>query len=421
MTTGAEQLLAALRRDPRKLPYDKFLDLLRAGESGEIAEFVLGYLDEFEEGVTLFSDALGHLDEPAFARAIARVLEPSTRDRLGNSYSAAREVLNHAAMEVPHLLAPHLRGLRHLLDDPDTPSGLWRAADKNEREWLLQALSEKPEWGQVAQALLSIRHESHITAVLASRWASDMEPTDLLDHIRLAGMEPIAGGGRQLAPDKCFHLVLSDEHLADRRAGPSHLHPDIHPTWSLPADGAALMGGTATTGRCGVCHEPLHRLLTLDPVPAGLGVSLDALELATCLRCLGWSDDARTLAYQHDTAGRPEPLIVLAERQEPEFDADPLLEGTVGLAPTPPRWRLQDVESSNHRQNLHRLGGEPTWIQYPDYLTCPNCSATMTALLQLDSDLRMEGGGEFLWGSGGIGYVSWCDACAISAAQWQCT
>jgi hypothetical protein len=44
----------------------------------------------------------------------------------------------------------------------------------------------------------------------------------------------------------------------------------------------------------------------------------------------------------------------------------------------------------------------------------------MTALLQLDSDLTTEGGGEWLWGSGGIGYVMWCDACAVSSvtAQW---
>ena len=45
----------------------------------------------------------------------------------------------------------------------------------------------------------------------------------------------------------------------------------------------------------------------------------------------------------------------------------------------------------------------------------------MTALLQLDSDLPTADGGEWLWGSGGIGYVSWCDDCAISGAQWQCT
>jgi hypothetical protein len=109
------------------------------------------------------------------------------------------------------------------------------------------------------------------------------------------------------------------------------------------------------------------------------------------------------------------------ERTQPQFPAEPLLEGTVGLVATPARWRLQDWGAANSRENLHRLGGEPTWIQNSDYPRCPSCGSTMAALLQLDSGLPTEDGGQLLWGSGGIAYVSWCDNCAISGVQWQCT
>ena len=37
----------------------------------------------------------------------------------------------------------------------------------------------------------------------------------------------------------------------------------------------------------------------------------------------------------------------------------------VALADTPARWQRQDWGQSNGRENLHRVGGEPSWIQSP--------------------------------------------------------
>jgi hypothetical protein len=48
------------------------------------------------------------------------------------------------------------------------------------------------------------------------------------------------------------------------------------------------------------------------------------------------------------------------------------------------------------------------------------CAKTMRLLLQLDSLGRQEDV-EWLWGSCGILYVFWCDACSLSATFWQCT
>jgi hypothetical protein len=163
----------------------------------------------------------------------------------------------------------------------------------------------------------------------------------------------------------------------------------------------------------------LHRLLALTDVPRGLRVTTRSrLELATCLSCLGWSGP--WLFYAHGDDGVPQPTETQRTRSVPEFPSGPLAEADIGLVPTPSRWLYQDWALSNGRENLNRLGGEPTWIQDADYPSCPGCGHPMDGLMQLDSDLATDDEGEFLWGSGGIGYVVWCDRCAISGvtAQW---
>ena len=89
------------------------------------------------------------------------------------------------------------------------------------------------------------------------------------------------------------------------------------------------------------------------------------------------------------------------------------------------REEKQDWGLSNGRQNLHRIGGHPCWIQSAEYLECPLCENTMSFLFQLDSDLLTKAPGsesrEFLWGSGGICYAQWCDHCKVSEYLWQCT
>jgi hypothetical protein len=101
--------------------------------------------------------------------------------------------------------------------------------------------------------------------------------------------------------------------------------------------------------------------------------------------------------------------------------AGPLGEAEVRPVETPRRWRWQDWALSNGRENLNRVGGEPCWVQSAEYFDCPTCGSLMSFLMQLDSDLPTEDGGEWLWGSGGIGYGFWCDRCKVSAFLWQCT
>lgn len=103
-----------------------------------------------------------------------------------------------------------------------------------------------------------------------------------------------------------------------------------------------------------------------------------------------------------------------------DFEADPLPATGVTMSATPARWQQQDWALSNGRENLNRIGGEPTWIQHPDDLRCPNCQRRMHIIAQLDS-IDFADGAQWLWGSGGIPYILWCDPCRTSATLWQCT
>ena len=377
MLSGAGEIVAAYRREGWKSePYDAFLVL----DADELPELVFACLNELEDAPTFFDHALSLIDEVAFAAAIARAI-PAIKEGDGPAVA----VVDYASLQVPQLLAPHLAALWEPAGRNDLlTSRPWRGADGAERERLLAELQraetrrfypdERVGGQRAALALLESRDESTIRHVLASSWASAQPSAVTEAHAHAVGFDP--DGPRRLVPDGCWHLRLPDALAVNRLTGPAHLHPDRHPTWrALGAPVAHGRLGGLADGECGNCGGQLHRLLALPAVPPGLGVSLAALETATCLSCLGWEEPQ--LFYHHDTAGRPDPLQQATERTEPEFPAEPLLEGEVGLVPTPDRWRLQDWGAANSRENLHRLGGEPTWIQGPGYPRCPSCGSVL--------------------------------------------
>jgi len=228
--------------------------------------------------------------------------------------------------------------------------------------------------------------------------------------------EQEAGGFRALVPTTVRHLRFPTGYIER----PAYLKEFPFPTWetlSLEAPSYRFGGVLDTT--CGLCGSPLHHLLTLDPIPQGLGVTrISKLALATCLSCGGY--ETEWLFFLHDGDGTPSPHNPAATKRPPQFPARPLMEIQVGIADTPPRWRWQDWGLSNSREHLHRLGGHPCRVQSAEFPSCPCCARTMTFLMQLDSELKTEDG-YLLWGSGGVAYLFWCDACRVSAAMWQCT
>jgi Domain of unknown function (DUF1963) len=218
-----------------------------------------------------------------------------------------------------------------------------------------------------------------------------------------------------LYSEECFHLVFPSDYLgADKPPWRA-----VHPTWCLQAIGSSLRFGGAGSRACGLCGGQLHHLLTLpgSHVFGASGGDGAMVSLETCLSCLGL--EREVLFYSQGPDGRPRSLDV--GPVTPEFPAISLEEAQVHLVPSPARSKWQDWASANSRENLHRVGGYPSWIQSADYPECPGCSETMRFIMQLDSELPLSDGGEWLWGSGGIGYAFSCAACRNTAFTWQCT
>ncbi|HBE70399.1 MAG TPA: hypothetical protein DDW52_19795, partial [Planctomycetaceae bacterium] len=231
------------------------------------------------------------------------------------------------------------------------------------------------------------------------------------------GLEYSGGEYSRLCNQNPYHILFPDSFFADD-ARPDWLVEE-HPTWRLQSDSlTALFGGDSSLA-CKSCTGTLHRLIKFEPLPDEIVITgLSGLELAVCLSCLGWEEER--MYFQHDAAGNPEHLFE-GDVSEPQFPVGPLKEATITFAQTPKRWYWQDWGLSNSRENLNRFGGEPCWVQDAEYPSCPSCKTTMEFLMQLDSDLPTADGDEWLWGSGGIGYVFWCDACKVSGYLWQCT
>ena len=191
-----------------------------------------------------------------------------------------------------------------------------------------------------------------------------------------------------------------------------------HPTWRFEGGEVGYKLGGDLDEPDGDAQNPLFHLITLDPLPRDLPVrSLPRLILAAHVREV---NEGEIVFYEHDAQGMPRRI---GKRTQVEYAFDePIKECEVALAPTVARWAAQDWGMSNSRQNLARIGGEPSWIQGALVPTCPICSEKMEFLMQLDSELpSCEQGGELLFGSGGILYVFWCERTRVSAFFMQCT
>lgn len=107
---------------------------------------------------------------------------------------------------------------------------------------------------------------------------------------------------------------------------------------------------------------------------------------------------------------RPETMIEI----DATYDApEPFPRTEVGLVDLGAEWRIQDWGWSNNVENLHRVGGRPTWIQHEDIPACVQCQHPMVFVAQIAV--------EDLWNAEGIVYLHWCDDCAVTAAVYQQT
>jgi hypothetical protein len=412
------------KKGSKEVPIAKAIDLARSHPDA-IKEYAIAMVERLPEGGSFLDDAVSYLPQEDWAE-LSRVALRSCETSSGRN-KAAEAIIACASLQAPTVLHAELDRIFTIRPNAGAyyESYPWRESGAQHFEFLRKRLEDEASSVEDRQrawrAMLETRNLDVVKHALS---LIDQVEFDTLYttrkqwekiYLNRVGFDRKNRKLRRTCSDTLYHLQFSDSFFGaqDRPAWLARTHP----TWKLPPSTGLLSFGGTTAGKCSCCGGQLHRLLLLEPVPQGIGVTgLKHVDLATCLSCLGWEQE--TLFYRHRKNGTPMSVVYEGPRNEPQFPVGPLKSGKVRLAATPQRWHWQNWGDG---QNLNRIGGEPSWVQDADYPNCPSCKGTMSYLLQLDSNLPAAGGHEWLWGSGGMAYGFWCDACTISAFLWQCT
>jgi hypothetical protein len=401
-------------------PMERSLELVLA--SPDAATHLLREaLIEIPQGGTFLDAVISFLPDEEFPNLVENAITIFRRDR-GNE--TAQAILAHTSLQSVETLHPHLTTIFELAPNNSTyyENWPWRESGKLHFSLLSDVLMDNKEVGLVRKAWECILETREIE--LLHYAVSEVHRTDIADRLETyllhIGYEFIEGDFRRLCSDKVYHLIFDVDYLSyQSRPYWLSLIRENHPSWRLSSTSVGMKFGGSAQGLCSVCGKELHHLITFEPIPGDLSVTnLERLELVTCLSCLGWEQEQ--LFYKHSHLGKPQNIGDISSFVVPEFPATPFQPTVVYLARTPKRWKWQNDALSNNRENLHRVGGEPSWIQNADYPKCPECNKQMMFLMQLASDLPATDGSEWIWGDSGICYTFWCDRCKVSGHLWQC-
>ncbi|NHZ37837.1 hypothetical protein [Massilia rubra] len=410
-------LIAAFRQ-PRgyRAAWEQLGLFLRQAPVDEIESFADQALPALPDEASMIDSVLCAMSAPALARLAGSAIELMERDQPSEMCDA---VLQAASLQIAPALQPQLGRLFALAPNQGSyaENWPWRAAQDEDIAFLRHQLAGDDPHARLKawRCLLETRQQAALAAAVAA-YPSLALAQPLLAYLREVDHD---GPGQPLCGTACSHLVFPENYLSDGdgdgKAGPG----PAHPSWTLPAGDASYRFGGAGSGACGLCGGRLHHLITLPAAQlfdAG-GAAGAEVALEVCLSCLGWERDV--LFYRHGDDGLPGALEQGA--LTPRFPAHALAPAEVRLASTPPRWRWQGWGPANGAENLHRVGGHPTWVQSADYPDCPACAKTMHFAMQLDSGLPTTKCDTWYWGSGGVCYVLRCAPCRISGFLWQCT
>lgn len=411
MPSSIDDLIAAFGdRHGNPRAYDSLPELL-ARPSSEVEKFIQGVLAKLPKGGTYLDAAISHVSDEAVDDLVRRCVGALTQ---GGRSDAIEAVMAYASLQRPASLHPFLPEVFDLRPNARSQyeNWPWRESGAAARAHLEAVLAGPARDARKAlNCLLETRHPEAFELV---RRTFDRQPPEhpIATYFEHVGFT-VDGG--PLCPSECMHLVFPEGHFPPSTY--SWSVRALHPSWHLRAGEERFRFGGHGSSSCALCDGALHHLLTL---PASRVFPADAtgvVALQVCLSCLGW--EVPTLYYHHESG---DSLVTLNQgRTTPQFPVGPLTECAVGLAATPSRWRNQDWGLSNSRENLHRVGGYPCWVQGAAYPECPSCARKMRFIAQLDSGLPTADGGEWLWGSGGIGYAFGCTPCRNTAFLWQCT
>jgi hypothetical protein len=404
-----QEVLLSFEKPPAQGRTERLVRFLLEASTDDVETFIREAMRKLPKGGTFLDMAISHASDGALDRIAPLAIE-GLEAEAGPS-DACEGVLEYISLQRPVALHPHLSRLFELAEYANGRLvHAWREAGPDAIAPLLhqlQAAGDEDRKWRARRCLLELRTPEALRLAL-----TDVPEADRSYHLQSVGYRSET---EPLYTDLGTHLIFDPGFLpADRPAWQSYT---FHPTWRLDAGAERYrIGGSAGTG-CRSCGEQLCHLLTLPRervFPGTVGVAMIALNL--CLSCV---DERGPQLYRHGTDGQG--CSIGREGEPPDRTWSPILEATVRLADTPARWRWQDWGAANHRENLHRLGGYPAWVQEPEFPACPDCKRSMSFLLQLDSDLPGEGGGFHLWGSGGACYGYRCERCLTTAFTLQCT
>lgn len=390
--------------------YDKLISVIRHDRAAlpEIAHWILATPGRH---FNLLADLIPHLTEAEFA-ALA---EDAVR-RLANGESSddVRECIERASLQIPDALGPHLGLLR---DQGDLYLSAWRASDQGDADAVAAAVREECEQADCERLM----ETGNATAI--RRAFEQLSPdgrTSLAYWALMHDVELVDGEARPLTLGPCHHLQFD----AERPSYAKWLDElrRLHPTLRLrSAEDVAGLAGGSTEAPCGLCGGEVAIFLRLREAPPGFAVSARPLTLAVCVACL--TDYAAgpmpPLFYDH-RSGEPVTLNPTGQQRMPADRWPPLPVSRMRASPTPPRWQVQNG-LANSRENLHRLGGRPTWVQEADYPDCPTCTRRMPFLAQLSCELPSGPDAVSGLNEDGLTYFFWCDECQLSAVTEQFT
>lgn len=416
MTEKAEKLLIDFRK--RGMYTDRIHERLfeLAQNPNDIYSFTKAYLENYNSSSTLFDTSLSHITKGQFEE----LLEVALSILKKGENKLAQSVIDYAILQFPELMIENLYEVLELKNEEyynwsNIPGrNFGEIQIENLIEKFLNKDVSKIEKQKIFRVITQTRDLSSIE--IAFKYALENNLFEelflkeyLIAVIECVGLTMYANSIVSYCPSKTYHFVFSNDFFS--KSEPIWLNKSEHPTWKFKASTKSFkFGGYIEKD----LKNPFFHIITFDKIPEGIKVTkLNMLTLGLHINLL--NEYFGPFFYLHDADGKPSLIENGINYEIQYYNNDEYIEREVAFCLTPSRWEIQDWGMSNSRENLFRLGGEPTVIQSPEVLICPNCNEKMDFFMQLDS------AGDFFWGTGGMCYIYWCDKDNVSGFSYQCT
>gem|GEM_PF-2367763 len=392
----------------------------------QILKLTIGVLDASPNCRRFESSMLGLMPLPDWNLLVAYAIKKFQDSEI------AEGIIRFAALQNPDSLYPYLDTFTISGKNRwNAPSPAWCGSGSLDQARLLRQMEPSDtltfeDRVFAFSLLLATRDEQVILDAIskarATQLFSDNNQELLQLHLETVGFELNGSSICKLHSDEVLHIAFPKEYFAEEESALGARDKTYQPTWQLQEQSQirpdAIIGGLIEA-HCKICFNRLHRLIEITNRSVLSDFYRNAPStFVTCLTCQG-KTGMYELFFAHGQHGEIDHLYegepIVPEIVEPAF-----VYTEVNLVDNGPRWTAQDATLSNSWENLHRVGGSPTWVQDTEYLKCPKCSRTMHFAAQIDSDLKLVDGSDWMWGDLGICYLYFCGDCSVTGVTYQC-